>query len=246
MQAPAPSINHRSVPQLGRFEEVTSHEVNALLRAAPNKQCSADFAPTWLVKQMGDGLAPVITDMINKSFEDGCFPSSQKEAIVRRRLKKSSLDPTDLTSFRPILNLSFISKLIERAATNRFTARASLFQLLPVHHSACRKFHSTETAILLDVLSFRFGVTDRAYEWFSSYLTGRTQVISTNTCTSQAVALTCGVRQGSVVGPHKFTAYTEDMEERIESFNVKDHLYAEDIQGLTHAYFANFNVANQI
>ena len=78
VQAPAPIINCRSVPQFGRFEEVTSHEVTALLRAAPNKQCSADHAPTWLVKQMGDVLAPVITDMINKSFEDGCFPTSQK------------------------------------------------------------------------------------------------------------------------------------------------------------------------
>ena len=82
MQAPAPTINHRSVPQLGRFEEVTSHEVVALLRAATNKQCSSDPAPTWLVKQMGDILAPVITDMVNKSFEDGDFPSPQKEAIV--------------------------------------------------------------------------------------------------------------------------------------------------------------------
>ena len=221
MWAPAPTINHRSVPQLGRFEEVTSHEVIALLRAAPNKQCSADPATTSLVKDMGDVLVPVITDMINKSFEDGCFPSSQKEATVRPRLKKSLLDPTDLTSFRPISNLSLISKLIERAAASRFTAHASLFQLLPVHQSAYRQFHSTETAvllvhndivratdsdlvsalvfldlsaafdtvdhrILLDMLSFRFGVTDRAYDWSSSYLTGRTQVISTNPSTSEA------------------------------------------------------------
>ena len=78
MQAPVPRINHRSVPQLGRFEEVTSHEVTALLRATPNKQCFADPAPTWLVRQMGDVVAPVITDMIKKSFEDDCFPTSQK------------------------------------------------------------------------------------------------------------------------------------------------------------------------
>ena len=31
---------------------------------------------------------------------------------------------------------------------------------------------------ILDVLSTRFGVTDRVHEWFSSYLSGRTQVIS--------------------------------------------------------------------
>ena len=47
MRAPAPTINHRSVPQLGRFEEVTFHEVITLLRAAPNKQCFADHAATY-------------------------------------------------------------------------------------------------------------------------------------------------------------------------------------------------------
>ena len=79
-------------------------------------------------------------------------------------------------------------------------------------------FDTVDHRILLDVLSFRFSVTDRAYEWFSSYLTGRTQVISTNTSPLEAVAFTCGVPQGSVVGQQQFTAYIEDVEELIESF----------------------------
>ena len=239
--------------------------VIALLRAAPNKQCSADPAPTWLVKQMGDVLAPVITDMINKSFEVGCFPSSQKEAIVRPRSRKSSLDPIHLTSFRPISNLSLISKLIERSAASRFTAHASLFQHLPVHQSAYRQFHFTETAviihndivratdsglvsalvlldwsaafdtvdhrILLDVLSFRFGVTDRAYEWFSSYLTGRTQVISTNTSTSESVALACGVPQG-LSSAHSSSPPTPKTWKTLRYSHI--------------CVFAKFNVSNQI
>ena len=45
-----------------------------------------------------DVLAPVFTDMINRSFEQRCFPSSQKEAIVGRRLKKQSLDAVELKS----------------------------------------------------------------------------------------------------------------------------------------------------
>ena len=83
MQAPAPRINHRSVPQFGRFQEVTSHEVTALLRATPNKQCSANPAPTWLVKQMGDVLAPVITDI-----------SHLKIAVFQSIKKRPSFDLT--------------------------------------------------------------------------------------------------------------------------------------------------------
>ena len=147
MNAPHPTIHHREVPPSGRFQEVTTDEVLEILRTAPNKQCIIDPAPTWLVKQMSDVLAPVFTDMINRSFESGCFPSSQKEAIIGSRLTKQSLDPVDLRSFRPISNISFISKRFERIAVNRFNVHANLYQLLPVHRSAYRQSHSTETAV---------------------------------------------------------------------------------------------------
>ena len=122
---------------------------------------------------MGDVLALVFTNLINRSFEQGCFPSSQKGAIVIPRLKKQLYDPVDLESYRPISNISFISKLIERIAVNRFNVHANLFQLLSVHQSGYRQSHSTETAVtvvhndivratdtgqvaLMDVLSSRF------------------------------------------------------------------------------------------
>ena len=99
MNAPKPTIHHRELSSFGRFQEITADEVFEILRTASNKQCIIDSAPTWLVKQMGDVLAPVFTDMINRSFEQGCFPSSQKEAIIGPRLKKQSLDPADLKSY---------------------------------------------------------------------------------------------------------------------------------------------------
>ena len=64
----------------------------------------------------------------------------------------------------------------------------------------------------MDVLSSRFGVNDHVYEWFHSYVSGRTQIFSTLADTSNAVALICSVPQGSVVGPLLFIAYTEDVE----------------------------------
>ena len=218
---------------------------------------------------MGDVLAPVFTDTINRSFGQGCFPSSQKEAIVAPRLKKQSLYPVDLKSYRPISNISFISKLVERIAANRFNVRVNLYQLLPVHQSAYRQSHSTETAstvvhndivratdagqvsalvlfdlsaafdtidhqILMDVLSSHFGVNDHVYDWLHSYLSGRTQIFSTPADTSNAVALICSVPHGSVVGPLLFITYTEDVEDLIQTFSVKDHIYADDTQLPAH------------
>ena len=94
---------------------------------------------------MSDILGPIITEMVNLSFEQGRFPDSQKHAIVVPRIKKPSLDP----SYRPVSNITFISKLVERIAASRFNSHAGLFKLLPARQSAYRRFHSTETAVAI-------------------------------------------------------------------------------------------------
>ena len=76
MNAPQPTIHQREVPPFGRFQKVTTDEVLEILLTASNKQLIIDPAPTWLVKHMSDVFAPVFTDMINRSFEQRCFPSS--------------------------------------------------------------------------------------------------------------------------------------------------------------------------
>ena len=58
------------------------------------------------------------------------------------------MDPDICSSYRPISNLSFISKLIERVVVKRFSAHVSEFNLFPYQQSAYRSFHSTETAVL--------------------------------------------------------------------------------------------------
>ena len=65
------------------------------------------------------------------------------------RLKKPSLNPDDLNSFRAISNLSFLSKMIERVVVKQFIHHADQNGLLPVRQSACRRFHSTESAVLI-------------------------------------------------------------------------------------------------
>jgi hypothetical protein len=78
----------------------------------------------------------------------GVFPSQLKQALVLPLLKKPSLDPNATSSYRPISNLSFISKLIERIVCKHFADHVSTSQLFPAQQSAYRAFHSTETAVL--------------------------------------------------------------------------------------------------
>ena len=59
----------------------------------------------------------------------------------------SKLDPFELKSWRPIANVTFISKLIERLAIRRFNEHSTEHHLLPMNQSAYRAHHSTETAV---------------------------------------------------------------------------------------------------
>ena len=62
---------------------------------------------------------PVVTKLINFSFDTGRFADSWKEALVLPSLKKPGLDFA-FKNFRPVSNLSYISKLSERAGAEQF------------------------------------------------------------------------------------------------------------------------------
>src|SRR6218665_1662869 len=73
-------------------------------------------------------------------------PTSVSCSRSKPRLKKPTLPPCEISSYRPISNLSFLSKLLERVASVQLTGFLSAAGLLPVHQSAYRRFHSIETA----------------------------------------------------------------------------------------------------
>ena len=63
------------------------------------------------------------------------FPTSQKHAIITPRLKKPGLDPADIANFRSVSNLTFTSKVVERAAAGQLNAYFAANGLLPRHQS---------------------------------------------------------------------------------------------------------------
>ena len=140
-----PTVVVREFPPFSSFAPVTLEEIHRLVLVAPCKTCELDQVPTWLVKRSVDLLAPVIVDICSASLQKGYFPASQKQARVSARLKKPSMDPDDLSSFRPISNLSFLSKIVERVAVRQRHANEN--DLLPERQSAYRRFHSTESAL---------------------------------------------------------------------------------------------------
>ena len=89
-------------------------DVVAAVRLLPDKQCASDPLPTRLLKDSVDLLGPFLTEMFNRSMEQGTVPDAFKSAYITPLLKKPDLDPTEAKSYRPISNLSVQSKLLER------------------------------------------------------------------------------------------------------------------------------------
>ena len=123
-----------------------------LVKQAANKNCTLDPAPTWIVKQFVDELSSFICCVINSSIRDGVIPFRQKCAIVTPILKKETLDPSDLNNYRPVSNLSFLSKIFERVIYEQMEAYLRENNLMPERQSFHRRNHSTET-VVLDVLA---------------------------------------------------------------------------------------------
>ena len=107
-------------------------------------------------------LAPVISRMCNASFEQSTLLINSKHAIVRPLLKKSSLDPNDPNSYRPIPNLSFVSKIVEKVVDARLTSHLRTHNLLPVFQSAYRPFHLTEATVIC-VFDYMLKAMDRGH-----------------------------------------------------------------------------------
>ena len=99
--------------------------------------------------------------LFNRSLAEGCVPPSQKRALVFPSLKKPNLDTNLCQNFRPISNLSFLSKTLERLVSFQFFPYLEQAGLLPSNQSGFRAYHSTETA-LLSLLTEIFSAVDKA------------------------------------------------------------------------------------
>ena len=132
---------------LNFFAQVSGDDVSKLIRKTPKKTCALDPIPTWLLAKCHSEFNPIITTIINPSLELCHVSNILKSTLVTPILKKASLSLI-FKNFRPVSNLKFISKLIERIVSTQLLGHLSANNELEPMQSAYRAGHSIETALV--------------------------------------------------------------------------------------------------
>ena len=96
-----------------QFERISSNELKKEILNLNNKKATREGdIPVNLLKESIETYLPVLTEIINSSFEQNEFPNELKLADIIPIFKKK--DPLNKENYRPVIILSPMSKVFER------------------------------------------------------------------------------------------------------------------------------------
>uniref|UniRef100_A0A8C6LDP1 Reverse transcriptase domain-containing protein n=1 Tax=Nothobranchius furzeri TaxID=105023 RepID=A0A8C6LDP1_NOTFU len=130
------------------FSAATQTEVEKTIKSMNTSTCPLDPLPTQLLKSNIIVVSPLITTIINQSLHSGQVPSALKTAIIRPCLKKPSLNAAILSHYRPISNIPFLAKIMEKTVAHQLHNHLITHNLYEKFQSGFRSAHSTETALV--------------------------------------------------------------------------------------------------
>lgn len=133
---------------LSSFRCVDENEILSYVRSLNKTFCLLDPINVSKLPSVHYPMAKFISKIVNRCFSEGNFPISERHAILRPSLKKPGLDSENMQNYRPVSNLSFLSKIIERAILTQLLPLLRQNEIIPIFQSAYRQYHSTETALI--------------------------------------------------------------------------------------------------
>ena len=165
-----------------------------------------NYRPISVIGHIAKMIESLVSYQIIDFLEEHSFISMDQSAYLKRHSTQTSLHRV-------------IDDWLENVNDGAITGAC----LLDI--SKC--FDSINHAILLKKLEM-YGITSTELKWFSSYLSGRKQVVKFHQETSEFCDISCGVPQGSVLGPILFLLFIND----ISNFAVEGcalNMYADDV-----------------
>lgn len=140
-------FDSKTLPVLSELKPTDINEIRDILNETGYKCSPADPLPSSIFKEHSEMLLPILVQLVNSSLESGNF-DGLKLADIAPLLKGCSLDPNILSNYRPVSNLLFVGKVIERVVLRRLNSHLDNCNLNCPQQSAYKKNHSTETLLI--------------------------------------------------------------------------------------------------
>ncbi|KAF7235294.1 Vomeronasal type-2 receptor 26 [Varanus komodoensis] len=133
---------------LDEFQLLRPDDVDKVLGRVCRTTCLLDPCLSWLINNSKHRIGTWILEVVNASLREGRVPAPLKEVVVRLVLKKASLDPEMATNYRPVANIPFLGKVLERVVVGQLQALLDETDYLDPFQSGFRPGYSTESALV--------------------------------------------------------------------------------------------------
>ena len=128
--------------------EITEHMVRTeILKLDPNKASGPDEVPARLLIDAVDVFTPILTKIIQISYEKSVVPKNLKSRNVVP-IHKSG-DKTDVRNYRPVSLTSIIAKLFERVIKRGVESHIDRYKIMDERQHGFRRNKSTSTNMIM-------------------------------------------------------------------------------------------------
>ena len=142
-------------------------------------------------------VLPTFSKILERIVHDRCYDFMVKHDVL---YQKQYGFRNNHTTYMAVLD--FVKDVSKASDNNKLT--------LGVFMDLSKAFDTIDHNILLDKL-YHYGFRGISHAWFSDYLSNRSQYVNYNNTISSYEKVTCGVPQGSILGPLLFILYMNDI-----------------------------------
>ena len=133
--------------KLDKFDPVDEKELKELVNEFGIKTSTEDPLPAKFMKLVIEETLPILVKLVNQSLSEGSV-DGVKLSVLDPLIKKLGLDVDVKKNYRPVKNLVFFSKLIERVVKKRLNQHMDINQLHIVNQFGYKLFQSRETMMV--------------------------------------------------------------------------------------------------